>query len=82
MGRTSLESKAARKGEALFAGEPMKWLDIVTRTSFGQWAQAQRPRERTRNGSLSMWVFGRGGCVELWVLLRPAEPGKNSGPGE
>lgn len=50
--------------------------------SFGQWAQSLRSRERTGNWGLTMWVLGRGRCVECRLFLRPEERGEGEGPGE
>ncbi|KAK1342439.1 hypothetical protein QTO34_015204 [Cnephaeus nilssonii] len=38
----------------------MRSLGLVSGMWFGQWAQPLRPRERTGNSGLTMWVLGRG----------------------
>lgn len=61
----------------------MRSLDHVSGMLFGQWTQSLRSRERMGNSGLTMWVLGRGRCVEskqAFPEARGAEEGE--GPGE
>ena len=46
---------------------------LVNGTSFGQWVQSLRPRERTGTRGLEHVGFWRGRNLERWLLLRRSQ---------